>query len=473
MLLLGETGSGKTSFLNLICNYAHLQKLGHHFNKDGFEKLQQFNDPELEKGCKMGSKTSETRLYEVDELGLWVIDTPGLGDFGGDEENLKKIISCIEEEEYINCICIVINGRQTRITANMKYALTEIASILPIPVLGQVLFVFTNVADPLDLYFDPNEFKTYFGKKVDITAYTCIDNPYSRFERAIEMEKEGKIEREYIVQSLRKLFDDTREVLKKMCRMMKKFGKVHAQQFVQLCKKRQAIEGRAFELFSAYDYQKKLEKEITSAQEDVEASLREKQLNPEFYFMKQILKAEATDTAPVHNLLCTIPDCYSNCHLQCQPSMSFHDETVLKNSICFDNGKHEDCRECGHSYRHHYHAYRKWEKKIIEVNLVNDEMRKEIEEATSMKDRAKALKKGLEKQLKDSEAKRQKLSAQLLEKIEEFEGSSVGRNYAKLIESQIEVIKLRIADSTTEPELQNVKEQLDRKLEVVCKTLGK
>ena len=48
MLLIGETGSGKTSFLNLICNYGQLEKLGRKFDIDGFEKLQRFNDPELE-----------------------------------------------------------------------------------------------------------------------------------------------------------------------------------------------------------------------------------------------------------------------------------------------------------------------------------------------------------------------------------------------------------------------------------------
>ena len=174
-----------------------------------------------------------------------------------------------------------------------------------------------------------------------------------------------------------------------MCRMTKKFGKVYSQQFVQLRKKRQAIEGRALELFSAYDYQKKLEKKKTSAQEDVDAALREKRLNSEFCFMKKILKACLIDTYPVLNLLCTVPDCYSNCHLQCQLPMSFH-ESVSRNSICFDNGR---CEECGHSYEHHHYAYRRWEKRIDDINLVE-----KIEEATSMEGRVKAIKEELKKQ---------------------------------------------------------------------------
>ena len=67
MLLIGETGSGKTSFLNLICNYGQLEKLGCKFDIDGFEKLQRFNDPELEdkKARHMESKTSGAKSYDV------------------------------------------------------------------------------------------------------------------------------------------------------------------------------------------------------------------------------------------------------------------------------------------------------------------------------------------------------------------------------------------------------------------------
>ena len=63
---------------------------------------------------------------------------------------------------------------------------------------------------------------------------------------------------------------------------------------------------------------------------------------------------------------------------------------------------------------------------------------------------------------------------QLLEKIEEFGKLSVGRNYVKLIESQIGVMKLRIGGSTGPgvQDLIKVKEQLDEKLKVLYETLG-
>ena len=108
---------------------------------------------------------------------------------------------------------------------------------------------------------------------------------------------------------------------------------------------------------------------------------------------------------------------------------------------------------------------------LLEYNN-QKELKKEI--TAAQEDGAETLKQKLEVQLKYSEAKRQKLSVQLLKKIEEFEKLSVGRNYVKLIESQIGFIKLRIRGSTGPgvQDLIKVKEQLDEKLKLLYETLG-
>ena len=498
MLLIGETGSGKTSFLNLICNYARIEKLGSTIDKDGLEKLQRFDDPDLEnKEAKpMESNTSGAKLYDVaadstdsadstthkadlNKSKFCVIDTPGFGDsrgFDQDKKNVEAIISCIHKEEYINCVCIVINGREARITADLKYVLTEISSILPNPILDKLIFVYTNVASILDMNFIPSVFKTYLGEEVDIEQCIYIDNPYSRFKNAIRMVEEKDFKKESIVPDLKKSFKDTRQVLNKMCLMMKKYEKVHTLCFIQLYEKKIEIEKSILELLSDYDNQKKLEKKITCAEKELDAALRKKQLNSEFRSMKTtISQASAIDTTPVHNTLCGADNCQSNCHLQCRLPMSFDNVEVLKNCACVDYGKREDCMECGHHIKYHKHAHMKWEQKTETVELINNEMQQKFEEAASMEDRAKALKEGLEKQRRDSEAKRQVLSAQLLDKIEEFEKLGSCRNYIKLIESQIGVIELRIGGSTG-PEVQDlirVKEYLDKKLKVLYEIRGR
>ena len=65
MLLIGETGSGKTSFLNLMCNYGMIQTLGKQVEIESFK---QFHDIKLENSlsCKMESKTDGATLYTVE-----------------------------------------------------------------------------------------------------------------------------------------------------------------------------------------------------------------------------------------------------------------------------------------------------------------------------------------------------------------------------------------------------------------------
>ena len=72
ILLIGETGSGKTSFLNVLCNCDLIQTLGF---KEGLGQLQQFNDIKIENAisCKMESKTSGAKLHNV-ELGELKVD---------------------------------------------------------------------------------------------------------------------------------------------------------------------------------------------------------------------------------------------------------------------------------------------------------------------------------------------------------------------------------------------------------------
>ena len=87
MLLIGETGSGKTSFINLLYNCVTVQALGCGFGKEGLEYFRQYNDIQLEnaQSTSMESKTNDAILYnvEVGELKVGIIDTPGFGDSRG------------------------------------------------------------------------------------------------------------------------------------------------------------------------------------------------------------------------------------------------------------------------------------------------------------------------------------------------------------------------------------------------------
>ena len=69
----------------------------------------------------MASKTSDVRKYEV-KVGhalFTIIDTPGFGDSRGmdvDAEHFEKIKKTVLDEGGINCVCVIQNGREARIS---------------------------------------------------------------------------------------------------------------------------------------------------------------------------------------------------------------------------------------------------------------------------------------------------------------------------------------------------------------------
>ena len=167
----------------------------------------------------MESKTNAATLYnvQVGDLKIGIIDTPGFGDSRGlkqDEVNIQMIIDLLKTENYINCVCLIISGRQARTSASLKYVLTEITAVLPKEILNNVIIVFSNTGDPLDLNFDPTKLTTYFGRQVPQEQIFFIENPCCRFEKARAKVAQLGIDR--VAESLQRSFEDTAKVLNEL-----------------------------------------------------------------------------------------------------------------------------------------------------------------------------------------------------------------------------------------------------------------
>lgn len=471
MLLIGETGSGKTSFLNLLCNCGLVQALGGF--TEGLAQFRNFNDISLEnaESRKLESKTSDAKLYNVElgELKVGVIDTPGFGDTRGfkeDEKHTKRIVNALEGEEYINCICLIINGRQARMSATLRYVLTEITSILPKRVLKNVIVVFTNTADPLDLNFDANSLQEYFGAEIEGQRIFFVENPYCRFEKAQKLQ--GKLLEDKIARSLKRAFEETGDMLTEMCETMKVFKEVHTHHFIELYQKKQDIERKVIDLLAAYNYQRRLEAEITNAEEEANAALKTKTLNDKFRTTQTIGKWKTVTTSD-HNTLCGAADCYSVCHESCGLAFSMDKNTFYYCAAMTGNY----CNQCGHHYTVHHHSNVRWEREYRTEEFIDKDMKKKFEDAKTMEERARIFKQQLKNKREKSEQERERLSKCLLLTIEEFQELGINRSYAKCLENQLVVVEQHLKGKTgpQTQDLRKTKEEIESKLKVVQKAL--
>lgn len=475
LLLIGETGSGKTSFLNFLCNCQLVLDLGFDYT---LERFHNFNDIELEspRAGKMESKTRDATLYPnvklAGDLEVSIIDTPGFGDSRGmkeDKEHAKRIVRVLQSVEFVNCICLVINGSVSRMSVTLQYVLSEISAILPKEVLNSIIVVFTNVAGPLDLNFEPSELQKFIGKEVEKERIFLINNPYCRVEKA-KLRSE-KIDSGVIAESLKTSFDEASKMLTKMCGVIKIFNKVYTHHFVTLCRTKEQIDSEVTGLLMAYENQMELEKMISRAEREAEAALRAKRLHSG-YSSTQTFKRWIREDTEKHNTLCRAKGCFSNCHIECTLEKSLDGET-FKRCLCMQGGDY--CKKCKHHYSEHYQNECLHEEVVETKPLIDEEGKRKFFAAQSMAERAQIYKQQLSKRKVTSEQKRKQLSSDLLLIIEKYQMLGITRNCARVLRTQLSLIKQRLEGGDTKQyeDLKKTKEEIEKRLKLVEETLSK
>ena len=159
VLIVGETGSGKTTWINAALNHILGVKYTDNFR---FKLVMEENDSRQEL-----SQTKNITIYTIQpeegcniDYTLTLIDTPGFGDPEGIEKDLaigKELLNVFDPQigfvDHLDAIGFVANGTRPRLTQQQKYIFSSVLDLFGSDVAKNIyiLFTFSGRSEPLTM----------------------------------------------------------------------------------------------------------------------------------------------------------------------------------------------------------------------------------------------------------------------------------------------------------------------------------
>ncbi|RGB22399.1 hypothetical protein C1646_776149 [Rhizophagus diaphanus] len=251
ILLLGETGVGKSTFINSFANYLKFNTLDNAksgdmeilipseftITDDNYEtktiKLGNYDSNEpLEVGESSTRECKSYVFHAAENKLIRLIDTPGIGDTKGSEydvKNFENILWYINYYRYLNGICILLKPNNARLNVIFKYCIQELLSHLHKNAKDNIVFCFTNAREthyrpgdtlqPLKKQLEDLKKQSKSGVEIKVHKDTmyCFDNESFRFLAAIkENIKFTEIEERNFAESWNKSVDESLRLIENL-----------------------------------------------------------------------------------------------------------------------------------------------------------------------------------------------------------------------------------------------------------------
>ena len=379
ILMLGETGSGKTALLNCLTNYL----MNIDYSNDFRYKLI-IEDSSLITPEKSTTKTVNIYNIIFNNILFKVIDTPGFGDTSGtekDKETTNSIKYLFENEiDGLNLIGFVAKSSENKLTDRQQFIIDNILDLFGNDVVSNflVLMTFYDGSEPQMAKVIPKN-KIFKERIIPICGknwFLTFNNSamYNKNESDFFLKNYYEISSKNFGKFLEKLYSLTpistlksKNVLEKRLLLEFKLNKLNEEK------------EKYIELLS------NKENQIKNIEEQQKMYDSSKKKIFEFYNLN-IMKEKIPNNS--YNILC------KNCYKVCK------EKVVVKNKIDINMNNHGLCKQCNCSYKkHEYVDYiiKNIEKQKEEINI--DKIREDMQLSNEKMNNSIILKSFFEKEI--------------------------------------------------------------------------
>ncbi|CAG2105288.1 unnamed protein product, partial [Medioppia subpectinata] len=166
ILLLGQSGVGKSTFINALVNYLSFENMDEANGQPiclipvsftiadpmtvrpvSVALGDQDFDENTEDPTKSATKIPKCYKFQNDNIVLNIIDTPGVADTAGvdkDQTHMQNILDFISNYREINAFCVLLKPNDAKVDVVFKYCMFQLFTHLNKSAANNILFLFTN-----------------------------------------------------------------------------------------------------------------------------------------------------------------------------------------------------------------------------------------------------------------------------------------------------------------------------------------